>query len=390
MIHKNILMILFLFISNLSISQVIIGNGATLKIQNGGKMIVNNPIPNGMTGGSTGGIITEGEDAEVILKTGTSTGTYNIPFSTANGVAIPFKYIITSAGTGSGEVRFSSWGTSPTNNPLPASVTYFTDNDGYDNSYSVMDRFWSIRPVNYTVRPRGTYVFAYDVNEIQSPNTIVESSLVAQRWNDVDDLWGDWLYSNTANTSNRTITVIISNPEDEYDIWTLTDQTDPLPIELASFTVYCDNGKINLEWTTYTETDNLYFVIERSRDGYSFEEVVQVDGAINSNSIRNYSHIDMSSDIINYYRLKSISTEGDISYSQVINVSCRNPDINVFPNPTNGGINITGITDHKVEIFDSKGSIVSRSNTVKDLSSGKYILVIRNDIDYRTFQIIKR
>jgi hypothetical protein len=220
----------------------------------------------------------------VILNIGASTGTYNIPFATESGVSIPFKYIITTPGVGSGEIRFSSWGTSPGNIPVPSSVAHITDDFGNDNSLSVIDRFWSVMPVNYATKPQGEYIFGYDVAEIQSPNTITEATLVAQRWNDVDDLWGDWLYSNTANTTNRTVSVLIANSEDQYDIWTLVDLSSPLPIELARFVGYCHDGGVNISWTTWSEIDNSHFILERSDDGLSFEEVSIVDGSGNSNS----------------------------------------------------------------------------------------------------------
>lgn len=387
---KKYIIIPLLLIANIAISQITIGNGATMRLHNGAKVIVMNPIPNGINGGGTGGIITMGEDAQVILKLNNSTGNFNIPFSTENGTAIPFSYNITTAGSSTGEIRFSSWGTDADNDPLPVGVTSFTDNSGSPNEYYVIDRFWKIEPVGYTSKPEGEYIFTYDVNEITFPNTIVENQLVAQRWNDYDDLWGDWLYSNTANTINKTVSVIISNVEDQYPIWTLVDNSDLLPIGLVIFVGHCDGDKVNISWTTYTEINNLYFVLEKSKNGYIFEEIAQINGAVNSNSINQYEYSDDDPNAINYYRLKNISTEGDISYSQIINVLCTHSDIKVFPNPTNGGVTITGITDHIIEIFDVKGSLISTKNIIKDLSVGKYIMVIRNNIDYKIFKIIKK
>jgi hypothetical protein len=40
-----------------------------------------------------------------------------------------------------------------------------------------------------------------------------------------------------------------------------------LPVEFNQFTVNCNNSESNLKWSTFTESNNDYFTIERSSDG---------------------------------------------------------------------------------------------------------------------------
>jgi hypothetical protein len=93
-----------------------------------------------------------------------------------------------------------------------------------------------------------------------------------------------------------------------------------LPIELLNFSGQCKNGANNLTWSCATETNNDYFVIERSIDGMNFDEVARIDGAGNSTQQTNYSYSDESfvKDTINYYRLKQVDYNGASEYFNII------------------------------------------------------------------------
>ncbi|MCK5370251.1 MAG: hypothetical protein KAQ62_16935, partial [Cyclobacteriaceae bacterium] len=65
---------------------------------------------------------------------------------------------------------------------------------------------------------------------------------------------------------------------------------EPLPIELLYFSAeQGEDSKVNIEWATASETDNDYFIVERSVNGMDWEELFQVSGAGNSNIVLNYS-----------------------------------------------------------------------------------------------------
>jgi ice-binding like protein len=61
-----------------------------------------------------------------------------------------------------------------------------------------------------------------------------------------------------------------------------------LPIELLSFSAGKVGEDVQLNWVTASEINNNYFTVERSVNGASFEEVVQVQGARNSNAVLYY------------------------------------------------------------------------------------------------------
>ena len=116
-----------------------------------------------------------------------------------------------------------------------------------------------------------------------------------------------------------------------------TDGSSSLPIELTSFTAIPSENHVILSWTTSSETNNDYFVLERSIDGENWDHIFTCDGAGTSTETHIYSFYDANDlDGILYYRLMQTDYDGTISYSEIRSVSFRNNDIMViaYPNPS--------------------------------------------------------
>src|SRR5579875_2066218 len=78
-------------------------------------------------------------------------------------------------------------------------------------------------------------------------------------------------------------------------------------------------------WTTGSETQNLYFDLERSADGVSWTSIATVKGAGTTTTKTSYEAIDYSplrTDA--YYRLKQVDISGSFSYSNIIRVPANN------------------------------------------------------------------
>jgi len=338
-----------------------------------------------------------------------TTGNYTVPFATAFGTAIPVLYNINSAGTTSGFVspykNFSTYPTASNNTPWATTVTHITDDYANDNSTKVLDRFWIINNTatnNYSVYPNINLTFTYADVDFAAPNTITEANLVAQRFNNNagENRWGDWLYSPVANTASNTVTVNLTRVEDYFPVWTLVDNSDPLPIELARFIGQCDDNGIRVSWTTYTETNNDLFRLERSKNGVDFEQVDVIAGAGNSNTPINYQVVDEKSfGGTSYYRLVSIDVYGNEEYSQVIAVTCGNEStdftfVNAFEiDNTDLMVEFTAAMDEPftVTLFDASGRIVLDHGSkafggmnkvrlpVGDVAKGIYIVNLQNE-----------
>lgn len=179
-----------------------------------------------------------------------------------------------------------------------------------------------------------------------------------------------------------------------------------LPIELLSFTGEKTGEEVLLQWSTASEINNDYFILERSINGKDFDKIVEIKGAGNSNEVLNYSFIDKHpANGINYYRLKQIDYNGEHSFSGIIQVSNKIGKLNpfvVYPNPATEEINITGYDFNKVdkiEIINPMGKVVyqkifseaSSNCKVKfsDLYQGVYFIRITSGTHVESLKIIK-
>lgn len=115
-----------------------------------------------------------------------------------------------------------------------------------------------------------------------------------------------------------------------------------LPMELIYFKGY-KLGKSNLlKWATANEHNNLKYLIEKSNDGYNFNEIGELPGSMNSNVQLNYSFTDEKPfEKRTYYRIKQIDTDGGFTFTNVIYIDENTINENfelldVTPNPNNG------------------------------------------------------
>lgn len=195
--------------------------------------------------------------------------------------------------------------------------------------------------VNYTV----VYNYAghpdiFDENDLE----------LAKRDDNADLTWSQ--ESATLNTTANTLT-LTGQTGTEYILANVG--AGALPIELLSFKAYSmENGTVLLEWQTRSEINNDYFTVEKSKDGFSWEHLVDVGGAGNSSTFLNYSWIDSNPfNGTSYYRLKQTDFDGQFEYSQVRDVDCNglsSNEVQFYPNPTNSQITFVGDKSELAEI----------------------------------------
>jgi hypothetical protein len=91
-------------------------------------------------------------------------------------------------------------------------------------------------------------------------------------------------------------------------------ESDPacaiLPVSLMSFEVIPLEDFLLFNWTTYSEVQNDYFLIEESADGINFHEAAKIQGAGNSNDLRYYQLELKRLSQERYYRLRQVDWNG--------------------------------------------------------------------------------
>lgn len=132
----------------------------------------------------------------------------------------------------------------------------------------------------------------------------------------------------------------------------LTDYISALPITLVSFTAQKRDNYNLLEWSTASELNNDYFLLERSADGINWNTINKTPGAGNSNYLINYSFTDYNfENVINYYRLTQVDYNGVFETFKIVGTNNTTRSKKVV-----GIINTSG---QEVPI-DTKGVLIIR------------------------------
>lgn len=79
-----------------------------------------------------------------------------------------------------------------------------------------------------------------------------------------------------------------------------------------------DDGNI-LTWSTLTETNSDFFIVERSYDGFKFEQVMKIEAAGNSDDIKSYRFTDLNEKEGRvFYRLQQVDYDGQVFPSHIV------------------------------------------------------------------------
>ena len=302
-------------------------NTNTLTITNSSPSAVNR------TGGY---VVSERTDnlARIVWTIGATAGAHVFPFGTASGTYIPFVMDVTAGNLGN--VSVATYSTDADNKPYPVTpnaVTNMTGRDGNDNSFNTVDRFWQIEKDG----PSGTATLTFTASPAEI-GTI--SMLQAQRWNAAQEIWEYPLPNQTNNAISATVPNVSA-----FSPWTLSGNSQPLPVTLLKFTAAINNSWVDVNWNTASEINNDFFTVEKTRDLVHYETVAIVKGAGNSNQMVQYAVQDKKPySGISYYRLKQTDFNKKESYSQLVAVTTtesKTLDIIAYPNPTEGDINVS-------------------------------------------------
>lgn len=175
-----------------------------------------------------------------------------------------------------------------------------------------------------------------------------------------------------------------------------------LPIELSSFEVILNPNPL-IHWTTRSELNTEFFVIERSRDGEFFTEIVVVRGNGTTNKQNEYTYSDRTAyQGINYYRLKQIDFDGMVITYPVKAVLVHKDEISVYPNLFTDKIKVNlPLSNHisqwiMIDVFGKKYSegtinqgFQSDEIRLDQLPPGTYFLSILQEERKQTFKVVK-
>ncbi len=177
-----------------------------------------------------------------------------------------------------------------------------------------------------------------------------------------------------------------------------------LPVEMVRFTGEISDCNAILKWETASETNNDYFLVEKSTDAVQWAAAGKVAGNGNSLIPQYYEFSDIGiHSKETYYRLVQFDYDGTKEYSNIILVNspdCANETYKVYPNPAQEIINIeysSPVEEQSVStLFSASGQLV-KTVTLKnmnnriyvgDLVPGSYLLQMQTSDKTQTHAIV--
>lgn len=188
---------------------------------------------------------------------------------------------------------------------------------------------------------------------------------------------------------------------------------NPLPVELVAFDVMPYNSSAKITWTTASEKNSDYFMVERSKDNKNFEEIQKITAAGNSSNPRNYEVMDHNPMMgTSYYRLTQTDFDGkqesfDPKPFNNIKSTSGIKNLLASPNPFETDLQLkfesdmTGMLPMTITmangqlIYNGNLSVKQGKNTISmpladQLKSGSYIVTIGERTSKISTRIIKK
>ena len=292
---------------------------------------------------------------------------------------------------------------------LPATVDTVSDINYWDVDRTLTSTGAAL-PTQSLTGTQSITLYYLDGDEVRDPSNlriVKNTSAAPTTWIDI---------GGTGSGAPAGFITSTSSPSafTNYSRFTLGDAIgggNPLPIELLSFTAIKNNQQVDVKWETATESNNDYYVIERSKDGLNFEKVTVVDGAGNSlTHLSYYSNDYKPYRGVSYYRLKQVDFDGTFKYSQIQSVEFNNTkdfSFEVYPNPNDGSEiniafdevveNIIIISIHDVSGKETYSKMIASNEDMKftinlthELAKGVYFITVSSDQNiYRKKLIVK-
>ncbi|MBC8110176.1 MAG: T9SS type A sorting domain-containing protein [Verrucomicrobia bacterium] len=177
----------------------------------------------------------------------------------------------------------------------------------------------------------------------------------------------------------------------------------PLPVELLYFKATYKKNAVVLDWATASELNNLYFTIERSKDGSSFQPVLSVDGK-GTNAHKSVYQTGDNNPLrgLSYYRLRQTDANGQFTFSKVLAITSSAANLfMIYPNPVQGSQfyikTASQIKTLQLKIYDQHGSQVFSNYFMQVswevlvesfLKKGIYTVQCSSSNYYETFKLV--
>ncbi|MBW7888159.1 MAG: T9SS type A sorting domain-containing protein [Bacteroidetes bacterium] len=209
-----------------------------------------------------------------------------------------------------------------------------------DNGVSILnitnDGYWSLNSGNGL--DGGIYSLALSLNNTGGIQNISELRILKR------ETGGAWTLQGThaeGVSKNSLITARRSGLSGFSEFVVGGSEDNPLPVQLATFSLLTSGSKVELKWETYTEIINRGFEVQRLCETTSSSEWITV-GFVNGKGMsslpQKYSFTDLLPEGGKYlYRLKQLNSNGSFTYSEILETKAgvMPKVLKIFPNYPN-------------------------------------------------------
>lgn len=149
-----------------------------------------------------------------------------------------------------------------------------------------------------------------------------------------------------------------------FSPFAVVDATVTLPVAWGSITAVKEQNHALIKWTTHTEENTAFYLVQHSTNGSDWTTVGKVVAAGNINVTKSYQYLHAQpSKGTNYYRLLQQDADNRQEYSKVVTLqwNAENENILVYPNPATGGkLQVSVAQAGTLQVFNNTGILVKQ------------------------------
>ncbi|MBL0177031.1 MAG: T9SS type A sorting domain-containing protein [Ignavibacteria bacterium] len=179
---------------------------------------------------------------------------------------------------------------------------------------------------------------------------------------------GVWTHFPTS-VLNMTLKTVTETGLTSFSDFALSDNTNPLPVQLVAFTAVKKGDAVELRWRTASELNSLRFGVERrAGNGDAWTEIGSVGsiGSVDHETSYQFTDAELPKADELYYRLRKIDRDGTFDFSNEVRVALATPAgfevFASFPNPFVSSTAISFALPQEqfvtVRVYDASGRIV--------------------------------
>lgn len=184
-----------------------------------------------------------------------------------------------------------------------------------------------------------------------------------------------------------------------YSPFAIGEGLTPLPAEILELKANPENNsKVLVSWKAIGSNFNGSFEVLKSAEGQNWSPLGILNASFGNNQLRSFMMYDPNPSEVNYYKIIKKDQNGKISESGIVVVRMSQSGTsivnNIYPNPSNGTLNIQVNTESEYTLFDAAGrqimnGSVEREVRLRDLQTGVYCLLISDGLhtEARTLKV---